>query len=337
MAHLWNLLVVNPTGFWLYLRQIFLPQHLAVLYTWPALEPLYPAWQIAASLATVAVIAGAGLWLFCRHKDIFFYYAAFFVFMVPYLNLAYVGIWVADRYVYFSAFCVLAIAVTLADTAFRNGRPVLRMGALICCIVFVGTNLFQKLAYERMWRNAETLWQYHIALPQPSHVAYENLAAYYYAEFSDAHAQHNLPLMALDLQKTEAVVGAGLDKFWLDHRQSPPPETSYLFFLLSIVQQVNGQSQAALDSLLMSDRLRPHFGPTNLNLAELYRVLAAAAQTSQQQQSDLQDAKSRYEEYLTIEFHGRPVPPEVEKEWSDIQAECANPPPLSKAPKTQAK
>ena len=50
--------------------------------------------------------------MFCRHKDIFFYYAAFFVLMIPYLNLAYVGIWVADRYVYFSAFCILAMAVS---------------------------------------------------------------------------------------------------------------------------------------------------------------------------------------------------------------------------------
>ena len=332
LTHLWNLLIVNPMGFWLYLRQIFLPQHLAVLYTWPALEPLYPAWQIAASLATMAVIAGVGVWLFCRHKDIFFYYAAFFVLMVPYLNLAYIGIWVADRYVYFSAFCVLAIAVSLADAAFRNGQPVVRIGALTCCIVFAGMNLFQKLAYERVWRNAETLWQYHIALPQPSHIAYENLAAYYYAEFSDAHVQHNVPLMVLDLKKTEAVVSAGLDKFWPDQRQAPPSEISYLFFLQSIVQQVKGQPQAALDSLLMSDRLRPHFGPTNLNLAELYRGLAAAVQTPQLQQSDLQNAKSRYEEYIAIEFHGRPAPPEVQKEWSDIQAECTNPPPLTKAP-----
>lgn len=332
LAHLWNLLMVNPMGFWLYLRQIFLPQHLAVLYTWPTLESPYPLWQIAASLATIAVIAGVGAWLFCRRKDLFFYYAAFFVLMVPYLNLAYIGIWVADRYVYFSAFCVLAISVSLAEAMFRMGRSLLRIIALVACIVFAAMNLFQKLSYEPRWRNAETLWQYHIALPQPSHIAYENLAAYYYAEFSDAHAKNNLPLMVLDLKKTETVVDAGLDKFWPDHRQSPPSETSYLFFLQSIVQQVKGQPQAALESLLTSDRLRPHFGPTNLNLAELYRGLAASAQTPQQQQIYLQDAKSRYGDYVGIEFRGRPAPPEVQKELSDIQAECANPPPLSKAP-----
>ena len=35
-----------------------------------------------------------------------------FILMVPYLNLIYIGIWVADRYVYFSSFCVLAVAVS---------------------------------------------------------------------------------------------------------------------------------------------------------------------------------------------------------------------------------
>jgi hypothetical protein len=332
LAHLWNLLMVNPMGFWLYLRQIFLPQHLAVLYTWPTLESPYPLWQIAAALMTVVMIAGVGIWLFCRRKDIFFYYAAFFVLMVPYLNLAYIGIWVADRYVYFSAFCVLAIAVSLAEAMFRMGRSLLRIVALVACIVFAAMNLFQKLSYEAMWRNAESLWQYHIAQPQPSHIAYENLAAYCYAEFSDAHVKNNLPLMVFDLKRTETVVDAGLDKFWPDHRQSPPPEMSYLFFLQSIVQQVKGQPQAALESLLTSDRLRPHFAPTNLNLAELYRVLAATAQTPEQQRIYLQDAKSRYGDYVGIEFRGRPAPPDVQKELSDIQAECANPPPLSKAP-----
>jgi hypothetical protein len=331
LAHLWNLLMVDPMSFWLYLRQIFLPQHLSVLYAWPTLETLYPSWQVALSLGTVATIATVGIWLFYRRKDMFFYYAAFFVLMIPYINLAYVGIWVADRYVYFSAFCVLAIAVTLAEAAFRGSQPAFRIGALTICIVFAGVNLFQKLSYEREWRNAETLWTYHITLPQPSHVAYENLAAYNYAEFSDGHAQNDMSLMTSSLQEMDAVIKAGLEKFWPDHRLSPPPDTSYLFFLQSLVQQVTGQPQKALQSLLMSDRLRPRFNATNLNLAQLYRQLAEAAQTSQQQKIYLQDAKDRYAQYVTLEFRSRPVPPEVQKELSDIQAECANPPLLSKA------
>lgn len=327
LAHLWNLLLNNSMGFWLYLRQIFFPWHLSLLYTWPALQPSYPAWQIAAAFATAAAIIATGVWLFCRHKDLFFYYATFFVLMVPYLNLVYIGIWVADRYVYFSSFCILAIAITAISTAFRNGTSLIRVGALIICILFAGINLFQKLSYEPAWRNGETLWLYHITLSEPGHVAYENLAAYYYADFSEAHENGNMPEMVLSLRKMEAVVDAALTKFWPDRQQSPPPETSYLFFLQSLVQQVEGKPDAALQSLLISDRLHPGFDSTNLNLAELYRQLAASTQTPQQRQIYLNDALDRLQNYITLEFRGRPAPPEIQKELTELQTECAKPPP----------
>lgn len=335
LAHLWNLLMIDPLCFWLYLRQIFFPWHLCVLYTWPALKPVYPAWQIIVGLGTVSAIVAAGIWLFRRHKDVFFYYAAFFVLMIPYLNLLYSGIWVAERYVYFSSFCVIAIAVVAADAAFRIGKPIFRSSVLILCIVFGALNLFQKLSYERVWRNGETLWQYHITLPQPGAGAYENLAAYYYAGFSSAFPRHDTPAMILSIRKMEAVIDAGLEKFWPDRQQSPPPETSYLFFLQSLVQEVKGQPEAALDSVLMSDRLHPRFDATNLNLAELYRQLAMSAQTLPQQEMYLNDARERYEEYIALAFRGRPAPPEVQKELAEIQAECALPPLLTKPPKVQ--
>jgi hypothetical protein len=323
LAHLWNLLMVNPFVFWLYLRQIFFPWHLSVLYTWPELKPSFPVQDIVTALATVAAMIGVGIWLFRRHKDLFFYYAAFFVLMVPYLNLIFSGIWMADRYLYFSSFCVLAIAATVVGAAFRNGQSLLRISAMIACIIFAGMNLFQTLAYEPDWRNGEILWQYHITLPHPNHTAYENLAAYYYADFTSAHESGNMPQMVLSLRKMEAVVDAGLEKFWPDRQQPPPPETSYLFFLQSLIQQVRGQPEVALQSLLISDQLHPGFDSTNLNLAELYRQLATRAKTPQQKQAYLDDAKDRFTKYIALEFRGRPAPPEVQKELSDIEAQRA--------------
>jgi hypothetical protein len=325
LAHAWNLLMVNPLVFWLYLRQIFFPWHLSLLYTWPELQTSYPVWQMGVSLLTVVAIIGVGIWLFRRRKDVFFYYATFFGLMIPYLNLLYSGIWVADRYIYFSAFCVLAMAVSLADAAFRNGLALLRTGTLTVCILFAGVNLFQTFFYEPAWRNGETLWQYHITLPEPSHVAYENLAAYYYADFSSAHDSGNVPEMVLSLRKMEAVVDTGLEKFWPDRQQAPPPETSYLFFLQSLVQQVEGKPEAALRSLLISDQLHPGFDSTNLNLAELYRQLAASAQTPQQRQAYLHYALDRFQTYIALDYRGRPAPPEVQKELSELQTECAKP------------
>ncbi len=339
LAHLWNLLMVNPIAFWIYLRQIFFPAHLAVLYTWPALQASYPFWQIVTALATVAATGGIGVWLFRQHKDIFFYFAAFFVLMAPYLNLVYIGIWVAERYIYFAAFCPLAIAVSLAGDALRRPRRILRIGVLMIGIGFVTINVFQKISYERVWRNGETLWQYHLALAQPAPTAYENLAACYYASYAAAAAEQNAPRMALAIRKMEIVIQAGLAEFWRDHRQPPPPETSFLFFLQSLAQEAQGNPDAALASLLTSDRLHPGFDATNLNLAQLYRKLARTAKTPQQRAVDIRSARDRYAEYIKLAFRGGTEPPKVRQEMADLEAESSavEQPAASGDPKTTEK
>jgi hypothetical protein len=323
LEHFWNLLMVDPLALWLYLRQLFLPYHLTVLYAWPALHTSYPPWQIAAALATVTGIGLAGVWLFRWRKDLFFYYGAFFMLMAPYLNLVYIGIWVAERYLYFSSFCLLAIVASLAGAALRRPQPALRIGVLAVSVIFVLVNLFQKLSYQRAWRNGETLWQYHIALPHPSPMAYENLAAYYYA---NAVTFLNTPRMAVPMRKMEVVVKAGLAEFWRDRSQAPPPETAYLFFLQSIVEEIKGEPEAALSSLLTSDRLRPGFDATNLNLARLYYKLAESAHDASQRQTCAQAARDRFKIYIALAFHGRSAPPEISRELAELEADCSQPP-----------
>jgi hypothetical protein len=318
LGHFWNLLMVDPLAFWVYARQIFFPWHLQLLYNWPALQSAYPFWQITVSLATVAAAGAIGIWLFRKHKDMFFYYGAFFLLMVPYLNLQYIGIWVAERYLYSSAFCILALALSLAAAISRHGNQLSRIIVLTVGVIFLAVNLFQKLSYQPAWRNGETLWQYHLSLPQPDPGAYSNLAAYYYA---DAVAHLGTPEMAPPMHKMAVVVDAGLAEFWRDRQRPPPQETYYLFFLQSIVQEVNGQPEAALSSLLTADHLHPGFDAINLNMARLYRKLAGSAQDSRQRETYERAARDRFAEYIALAFQGRPVPLEIHKEMGDIEAE----------------
>ena len=318
LAHLWNLLMVDPLAIWVYAQQTFLPWHLQVLYIWPDIFPAYPGWQIATSLGLVALAGGTGMWLFCARKDWFFYYATFFVIMVPYLNLIYSGIILAERYIYFSAFCLLALAVSVAIPILCRPQTLLRSGVLASGIGFVALNLFQTFSYQPAWRNGETLWQYHLTLPQTSPTAYANLAAYYYA---DATAKMGTPQMAAPMSKMAVVVDAGLKQFWPDHRQPPPPDTYFLFFLQSIVQEVKGEPEAALESLLTSDRLHPKFDSTNLNLAHLYHKLSKNATDPKQRETYARAAQDRFAEYIALAFRGRPAPPEMQKEFDDIKAD----------------
>jgi hypothetical protein len=323
LAHLWNLMMVNPLVIWVYVQQTFLPWHLQVLYTWPEILASYPHWQVLISLASLAGATGAGVWIFLRRKDLFFYYAAFFVVMIPYLNLIFSGIILAERYLYFSAFCLLALAAAVAITILQRARPLLRGGVLAAVGGFVILNLSQTFLYQPAWRNGETLWEYHLTLPETNPTAYANLAAYYYANFSSAFAQKNTTAMVSSIRKMEIVVNAGLDKFWSDRQQPPPPETYYLFFLQSLIQEVKGEPEPALASLLTSDQLRPKFDSTNLNLARLYRKLANASVDPKQREIYARNAQDRFAEYIAIEFRGRPAPPDALKEFEEIKNESS--------------
>ena len=315
LAHLWNLLMINPMGLWIYLRQLLLPRDLTLFYTWPTLMSAYPMWQQAAAPATVAAAGVAGVWLFLRRKDLFFYYASFFVLMVPYMNLTYIGIWVADRYLYFAAFCILVIAVSLAGDALQ--RPVLRIFVLTAVGVCLAVNLFHKLSYQTEWRTPETLWKYHMSLPHPHVAAFENLAAYFYAVAQDSRdtAGANLPLRKMDI-----VVESGLAEFWPDRTQPPPYTVWYLFFLRSLLEEVYGKPEAALTSLLASDRLHPGFDATNRNLARLYARLAAAAKDRAQRTEYARNAEDRFNEYLQLAFRGRAPSADTLRELEELRA-----------------
>jgi hypothetical protein len=323
LAHLWNLLMVNPLGFWLYLRQIFLPSQLSVLYSWPALQWSYASWQIVVSLATVSAAVFAGGWLFWRRKDCFFYYMSFFVLMIPYLNLIYIGIWVADRYVYFTSFCVLALAVCSAEIFWQRSQKVFRLVIVLAVAGLAVNQLIQIISYQPAWQNGGTLWQHHILQPHHRVKAYDNLGGYYYAEFTDAFARHDEPHALEALHKLTIVIDAGLADFWPDRHQPPPLDTSFLFFLRSLTEEVRGEPEAALASLLLADQLHQRFDSTQLNLSRLYKKLADAATDVALRQKYLAAARDRFAAYIQLVYRGRTPPSEVRAEMTHLQADCA--------------
>jgi hypothetical protein len=325
LAHLWNLLMMDPLVVLVYLQQTFFPCHLTVFYTWPALRAVYPAWHIAFCLGTFVTIFGIGFWLFRRHKDLFFYFATFFILMAPYLNLKFMGFWVAERYSYFSTFCPVALAVMVCMAILHHAQPVVRAIVVAVALWAASMNLYQTCSYQRAWRNGETLWQYHILLPQPSPDAYENLAAYFYAQ---ANAQDNPQERAKLFQKVSVVVEAGFAQFWPDRQQPPPPQISFLFFLRSLIEEIRGEPAKALDSLLMSDRLHPQFDSTELNLARLYHKLAGLTTDRIQQQNYSVAARDRFLQYIDLAYHRRTAPPDVQQELQSYEVLCSatNPP-----------
>jgi hypothetical protein len=293
---------------------------LEVFYHWPTLRTVYPAWQIAVSLGTVAALVGTGFWLFRRHKDLFFYFAAFFVLMVPYANLQFIGIWVAERYLYFSSFCLLALVVTFGTAVLRRPQPVLRAGILAIGLWMLGMNLFQTYAYQPAWRNGETLRQYDVIHGKSNPGPYETLAAFYYAQITPQSTPQEITTI---LHKVAIVADAGLAQFWPDQKQPPPPQTYFLFFLRSLVEEMEGMPDQALNSLLISDRLRPKYDATNLNLARLYHKLAGLTKDPVQRQNDSIASRDRFLQYLSLAYPNRTAPPDAQKELAEYEAQCS--------------
>ena len=314
--HFWNVVMLDPLAFWMYLKQLFLPSCLSVLYAWPAFQQTYSALHVVGATATVALLVVAAVWLLQKRKDLFFYYAAFFILMVPYMNLAYMGFLVADRYIYFAALFPLIIAVSLVGEALQRPQSTLRIAALTLAAIVAADNLFQKLSYQPAWRNAETLWQYHVALPRPSPESFANLAAYYY---SLASTHQSTPEADLEMRKMSVVVEAGLTQLWRNRQAQPPPEIWNLLFLQSIVQEVNGSLHEALNSLLLADQLRPRFDSINLNLARLYRRLSSSVSDEAHKQTYSQTARDRFALYIQRTFRGRTPPLEVSQEMAAME------------------
>ena len=293
LSHLWNLAMVNPLVWWLYLKQLCLPFHLSLAYTWPTLQSSLTWPSILTAVATLAAVLGTTLWMARRRKDLLFFWLAFFLLLVPYMNLIYIGIWAADRYLYLASFCLLAIAVRLArEQATRSDKA--RAAVVVGFAVVMLVNLGQTLSYQRAWRDAESLWMHHVTLPHAAPMAYSTLAASYYTSFGEEDeigAQRQL------MQKMAVVVEAGLQQFWPDRSAPPPTVTWQLLFLKAIVEEVGGHPHAAIESLLTSQRLNDRYPATAFNLAMLYRDQALQSDDPGQRRAYAEQARESLNAY----------------------------------------
>jgi hypothetical protein len=250
--------------------------------------------------------------------------------MVPYLNLIYIGIWVAERYVYLSSFCFVALAVAAAERIFDFGQARGRALVLGLSLISLALNIGNKAVYLREWRTAETLWQYHLSLKEPSLTAYENLAAYYYAVFADAPPAEG----AASLRKMSVVIDGALKQFWPDRTQPPPNRTAHIFFLKSLVEQVTGRFNAAVDSLKMSEQLNPNSAPTRLNLARLYRELADGTKEKPLKVQYLQQSQISFAEYIKLAFRGAAPAPNIAQEVAAVESDLRR---LTEAPANESR
>jgi len=208
--HLKTLALLVPLSLARTLDHLALAAEHSISYLRPNVSlPLLPSEVvsiIAMVLGTIAV-----LWATLRYrKDLAFFVLAFFLFMLPYFNLEYIGIWVADRYAYLSSICVAALLSALAIDGWRSQRVWGRTsGALLLLTLAIlsGLGMAAGRKHQLAFRDADAFWSYELGRAQPSMLAFESYAKTMLGDAASAEAGSLERQLALDRVSKTAELG----------------------------------------------------------------------------------------------------------------------------------
>lgn len=250
LEHLVKVLVLNPLAWFQDLKLLVAPFDMSVLYTWPGSLTHFQTTHILFAVVVWIGLAGWAVWLLLNRRDLAFYLLTFFVLMFPYMNIHFIGIWVAPRYLYFPAFCVVAMLATWAvDFRQRKSRPLV-LGAFSLIILFVAVNAWCQVATLPHWRNAETLWRQELAQPEPAPDAFYNLASYYYTTALQCTNSTERDLL---FRKVENLVASARSRF-----DKPYVALQNLMLLNALVTIVRNDSpERQLSALLAAEQIGP--------------------------------------------------------------------------------
>jgi hypothetical protein len=213
LQHLKTLAVFVPLSMGRTVEHIFSAAEHSISYLRPNVAlPLARA-EVFLALAVVVATAAAISFALWRRKDLLFFVAAFFFWLLPYANVEYVGIWVADRYAYLASACVVAVLVKVALDVLaraRVGRNVAAFAAAAAALLWGGYGIANGQLHARAFRDARALWSYEMALPEPSMLSYTGLAKSFLLE---AEATADPALRRLRLADLRGVARAGMERY----------------------------------------------------------------------------------------------------------------------------
>jgi protein O-mannosyl-transferase len=158
----------------LYLRDAFVPRHLAPIY--PHADGLLATWKLLIAATILVAISALTVRRRKRAPYLLFGWLWFLGTLVPMIGLIQVGEQArADRYMYVSLVGIL-VAVIWGGADFLSRRkfpPAL--GAAVCAVVLVALSV-ATLQQTGHWHDSETLWNYTLAVTGQNFMAEDNLA-----------------------------------------------------------------------------------------------------------------------------------------------------------------
>jgi len=157
-----------------YVRDVFLPRHLAPIYPHPA--GLIETWKVLIAAAILVAISALSIIGRKRAPYLLFGWLWFLGAMVPMIGLIQVGVQArADRYMYVALIGILSATLWgVAELLARYRISPAWAGALFGLVMAaLSIAAFIQIGH---WQNSETLWNYTIAVTRNNFMAEDNLA-----------------------------------------------------------------------------------------------------------------------------------------------------------------
>jgi tetratricopeptide (TPR) repeat protein len=299
VMHIKNLLTFTPLVLAMYVKLIFIPRGHSLHYEWPSIyEPLSGFHLIIGggiSLVTILIF----IHLLLKRKDLSFYWIAFFLLMIPYLNIMYIGIWAANRYIYFSCFFLIALAVQWIAGQMSGWKKSVRYMLFLGWAGFMALSSLQTWQYQDAWRDDYSLWIYETRfLNNPSMLAYASLARAYVNKAGNEMD----PLKKMDLlNQAEVSVKQGVDKFERSHIQKTTPHLLTLYVIWGLISELRGDPfEKQLEHYTTAYELSPRKPDVLRKMAEIYFRMASEAQDPRRQAVLAEESLMFFQKYLDV-------------------------------------
>lgn len=144
---------------------IFTARELSSFYAWPTTGiPWSETDMLASRLFLIFFVWGAA-WILKAGKKSTFALLFFLTAMLPYLNLTYIGIWVANRYLYLAS--VVPVAGLCALPLMIRADRLRRLVSFALAIWMLSSVLTTR-AFAEAWRDEESLFEYEVTLKHPT-------------------------------------------------------------------------------------------------------------------------------------------------------------------------
>jgi protein O-mannosyl-transferase len=233
-----------------YIRQMFWPKDLAVMYPWYA-ERLQPS-SIALAAALLAIIFLA-VWLLRRHRYLATGWLWYLIMLVPVIGILHVGNQSsADRYTYLPLIG-LFVAVTWGISELMANLPYRRALFSALALVVLASLAFLARIQAAYWQDGETLWTHALAATTRNIIAEGNLGdALYRFKGKSAEAWiHFENSLRINRHQPEVLSSVGV--FYLESGRID-------------------KARAHFEEALV---IEPNFADAHYNLGNLYLQLAA--------------------------------------------------------------